>query len=249
MTSPGGEQFVVSDTERREALASLVRACSDGQVPLDEFSRRTDVVLATQSRADLVAATAELSVAVAPGRVKRNWFVPFGNRVRRGRFVLPEHTSALVLAGEIHLDLRGATLVGPEPTIKLWVIMGNLRVLAPRGIHVEVDSSSLFGGRTIATYGPLPSPTTPVLRIRMIDVLGAVKVTDDPAAWSPHLASAEVQIARPATQPSLPVPPPSPLTPPMPATQPMPPPNPIPAPTTAPPPEAAPPPAEGPPPA
>jgi hypothetical protein len=205
VTSGDEEQYVVSDAERREALASLVRAASEGQVTLDEFSRRTDVALGARSRTDLVSATADLGVAVAPGRVKRRWFVPFGNRVRRGRFVLPEHTSAVVLAGEIHLDLRGATLVGPEPTIKLWVLMGNLRVLAPRGIHVEVDSSSLFGGRTIATYGPLPSAATPVLRIRMIDVLGAVKVTDDPTAWSPNLASAEVPIDRSALPP---VPPP-----------------------------------------
>lgn len=209
MTSRDGEQFVVTDVERREALASLVRACSGGQVTLDEFSRRTDVALSAQSRTDLVAATADLFVAAAPGRVKHHWFVPFGNRVRRGRFVLPEHTSGVVLAGEINLDLRGATLVGPEPTIKLWVLMGNLRVLAPRGIHVEVDTSSLFGGRTIATYGPPPSPTTPALRIRMIDVLGAVKVTDDPALWSPNLASAEVQIAQPVPAAGLPAPSPS----------------------------------------
>jgi hypothetical protein len=203
LTSGDEEQYVVSDTERREALASLVTAASVGQVTLDEFSRRTDVALSARSRTDLVAALADLGVAVAPGRVKRRWFVPFGNRVRRGRFVLPEHTSAVVFAGEIHLDLRGATLVGPEPTIKLWVFMGNLRVLAPRGIHVEVDSSSLFGGRTIATYGPPPSPATPVLRIRMIDVLGAVKVTDDPAKWSPNLVSPEVPLAAPAASPAI----------------------------------------------
>ena len=122
-----------------------------------------------------------------------------GNRVRRGRFVLPERTTAVVLLGEIHLDLRGATLVGPEPAIKVWALMGNLRVLVPRGIHVEVDSSSLFGGRTLAAYGPPPSSATPVLRIRMIDVLGAVKVTDDPTLWSPNLASPEVAIRPPST--------------------------------------------------
>jgi hypothetical protein len=228
-------------------LASLVRACSEGQVTLDEFSRRTDVALSAQSRTDLVAATADLFVAAAPGRVKRHWFVPFGNRVRRGRFVLPERTSGVVLAGEIHLDLRGATLVGPEPTIKLWVLMGNLRVLAPRGIHVEVDTSSLFGGRTIATYGPPPSPTTPVLRIRMIDVLGAVKVTDDPALWSPNLASPEVQIAQTvppaglsvpsASLSAAPAPPPASPSPPEPQSRPPAPPPQEPPPASPSPPE------------
>ena len=197
MTNGEEEQFVVSDTERRDALAALVRAATEGQVTLDEFSRRTDVALAARSRGDLVSATADLGVVAAPGRVKRHWFVLVGNRVRRGRFVLPERTRAVILLGEIHLDLRGATLVGPEPAIKVWALMGNLRVLVPRGIHVEIESSSLFGGRTITGFGPVPSPATPVLRIRMIDVLGAVKVTDDPYQWSPSLASPEVPIWRP----------------------------------------------------
>jgi predicted membrane protein len=92
--------------------------------------------------------------------------------------------------GEIHLDLRGATILGPEPTIKLWVLIGNLRVLVPRGIHVQVDTSSLLGGRSITAYGPPRSQLTPVVRIRMIDMLGAVKVTADPAAWSPRIVPA-----------------------------------------------------------
>jgi len=176
MTSGDASQYLVSDTERNAALASLVRATGQGQMTLEEFSRRTDVALATASRADLVAVTADLDAALVPaGRVKRHWFVPF-------------------LMGEIYLDLRGATLVGPEPTIKLWVFVGNLRVLAPRGIGVEVDTSSLLGGgRSITAYGPGPGAAAPVLRIRMIDMMGTVKVTDDPVAWNPDLAPAVPQ--------------------------------------------------------
>jgi hypothetical protein len=199
VTSADGEQFVLSETERNTTLALLVRACGEGNVTLEEFSRRTDAALTARSRADLVAVTADLGVVVpVAGRVKRHWFVPFGNRVRRGRFVLPERTTALVGMGEIHLDLRGATLVGPEPTIKCWVLMGNLRVLVPRGIHVEVDESSLFGGRTIMGYGPPPSPVTPVLRIRMLDVIGNVKVTDDPMAWGTQIVAQPMPAAPPA---------------------------------------------------
>jgi hypothetical protein len=103
VTSEEGERYALSDTERRDALASLVRAASDGQVTLDEFSRRTDVALAARTRTDLVAATADLGMVPAPGSIKRHFIVLFGNRVRRGRFVLPEHTSAVMFAGEIHL--------------------------------------------------------------------------------------------------------------------------------------------------
>ncbi len=218
MTTGEGEQFVLSETERNAALAALVRACGEGNVTLEEFSRRTDVALGAQSRADLVAVTADLGVPAAHAKVKRGMFVPFGNRVRRGRFVLPEHTTAVVLMGEVHLDLRGATVIGSEPKIKAWVLMGNLRVLVPRGIHVEVDQSSLLGGRTISTFGPPPSPVTPLLHIRMIDVLGAVKISDDETQWSPVLRPGSPPTPAPPTpapptqmpQPQLPQPPPPP---------------------------------------
>ena len=241
MSSGENDQFVVTDAERTAALSSLVRAANAGQVTLEDFSRRTDLVLATTARADIVAVTADLETALPPpGRVKRRWFVPVGNRVRRGRFVLPEHTRMIVLFGEVHLDLRGATLVGPEPTIKLWVLVGNLHVLVPRGIQVEVDASSLFSGRTITTYGERAGPGAPLLRIRMLDVFGTVKVTDDPAQWSPGL------IARPSsapvTSPWSPAPPAPPLAPPAqplaPPAQPLAPPA---APLTPPPPPPPPP--------
>jgi hypothetical protein len=179
----------------------LVEACGAGQMTLEEFSRRTDVVVGAVSRADIVAVTSDIEPPLpASGSVKRRWFVPIGNRVRRGRYVLPEQTTAFVLFGEIHLDLRGATLIGSEPTIKLFVLAGNLRVLAPRGIRVEVDQSSLFGGRTIADHGTPAGPAAPTLRIRMLDVMGSVTVTDDPAGWSPGIGSpggADASLASP----------------------------------------------------
>jgi hypothetical protein len=81
--------------------------------------------------------------------------------------------------------------------------MGSLRLLVPRGIHVEVDQSSLFGGRSITTFGPAPSNVTPVLRVRMLDVLGNVKVTDDPHSFSPELFPPAPQTG---AQPPLPPP-------------------------------------------
>jgi hypothetical protein len=188
LSADGGDPYPVSQEERNAALASLVRATGEGRLSLEEFGRRTDLVLATGSRVDLANATGEFETPPL-GRVKRRWFVPFGNRVRRGRFVLAKKTTATMLMSEIHLDLRGATLLGPEPTIKLKVLIGSLRVLVPSGIQVEVDQSSFFGGRSITTYGPPPSAARPLLRIRMIDVMGSVKVTDDPALWSPYLTA------------------------------------------------------------
>jgi predicted membrane protein len=89
--------------------------------------------------------------------------------------------------GEIHLDLRGAVFLVPEPSLRVRALAGNLRVLVPSGIQVTVDQRSLFGGRTITTYGPPATASRPRLRISMLDVLGSVKVTNDEDSWSPSL--------------------------------------------------------------
>ena len=180
------EQFPVSEGEREAALASLVRATGAGQLSLEEFDRRTDLVLTTPSRTEFAAATGGLEV-IPPGRTKRHWFVPVGNRLLRGRFFMAERTSAFMVLAEIHLDLRGAVFLVPEPRLRVRALVGNLRVLVPSGIQVTVDQRSLFGGRTITTYGPPATASRPRLRISTLDVLGSVKVTSDEAAWSPAL--------------------------------------------------------------
>ncbi len=178
--------YLVSEGERGDALASLVTACGQGLMTLEEFSRRTDLALAATSREEIVAVTAGVAAELTPPPpAKRRWFVPFGTRRKGGRFVLPERTTMFILMGEIYLDLRGANLVGPEPTIRLWVLVGNLRVLAPRGVGVEVESSSFLGGRSVTSYGPEPGAAAPLLRIRMLDLMGTVKVTDEPSSWGP----------------------------------------------------------------
>src|SRR5580658_9537664 len=59
VTSGDSDHFVVTDAERTTALSSLVRAANAGQVTLEEFSQRTDIVLATTTRSDLVAVTSD----------------------------------------------------------------------------------------------------------------------------------------------------------------------------------------------
>ena len=99
MSSGEGEQFPVTEGERDAALTVLVRATGAGQLSLEEFDRRTDLVLTAPSRTEFAAATGGLE-EIQPGRAKRRWFVPFGNRVVRGRFFLAGRTRAFMLLGE-----------------------------------------------------------------------------------------------------------------------------------------------------
>jgi hypothetical protein len=180
------EHFPVTVGERDTALAALVRATGAGQLSLEEFDRRTDLVLTTSSRTEFAAATSGLEV-ITPGRVKRRWFVPFGNRLVRGRFFMAQRTRAFMAMSEIHLDLRGAVFLVPEPRLSVTALIGTLRVLVPNGVQVVVDQRSLLGGRRITTYGPPASASRPRLAISMLDVFGSVKVSTDEATWSPSL--------------------------------------------------------------
>jgi hypothetical protein len=182
VTMSDGGAFPVSELQRSAALASLVHACSTGQLTLAEFSERSDLVLTATSDSELASATAELPSAPLPPRaLRRVWLVPFGNRVHRGRFVLPARATAIVAVGEVHLDVRQASLLGHAAALRLYVLMGNLRLLVPRAVRVEIETSSLLGGRTLRTVGP-EQPTT-TISVRMFDVIGNVKVTDDPDEW------------------------------------------------------------------
>jgi Domain of unknown function (DUF1707) len=174
----GEEQFLVSEAEREVALGSLVRACEAGLVTLEEFSRRTDAVLATRSRAELTAAAGDLEALAPPPapRAKRRFIGVLGTRARKGRFVLPERTTAVAVLGELQLDLGGATLVGPDPTIRFWALFGTLRVVAPAGVQVEVESSSLLGGRSATRHGAAARAGAPLLHVRMFDLMGDVRV-------------------------------------------------------------------------
>ncbi len=62
MSTGDVEQFPVTDVERDTALAALVRATGVGQLSLEEFDRRTDLVLTTSSRTEFAAATGGLEV-------------------------------------------------------------------------------------------------------------------------------------------------------------------------------------------
>ncbi len=193
MSASGDDHYVPSEAERDAAQVALRSAAVDGRLGLEEYLRAADSVAVAQTRAELVAVTAGLEAAVPPAaatRLRRRWWVPFGNRVYRGRFVLPERTRILIGMGEVHLDLRGATLVGPSPTLRLTVLVGTLRLLVPPGVTVEIDQSSYYGGRNLRRFGGEPLPTRPLIRVRMRHMMGNVHVTDDPARWSPVVVPA-----------------------------------------------------------
>lgn len=119
-----GDAFDVEELERRLALAHAARTPAE----LD--------VLVT----DLVPTSA--TTALVPAK---RLSAVFGSIERVGRWSVPQHLAARALWGSIVLDLREAQLGPGVTTIEVKCTMGNIEIIVPPAVAVDVDVSSLMG--------------------------------------------------------------------------------------------------------
>jgi hypothetical protein len=115
-----GNAFDVDELERRLALAHAAQTSTE----LD--------VLVT----DLVAVNATSALVPA-----KRLNVVFGSIERVGPWSVPPHLAARTLCGSIVLDLREAQLGPGVTTIEVQCTMGNIEVIVPPAIAVDVDVS------------------------------------------------------------------------------------------------------------
>jgi hypothetical protein len=78
-------------------------------------------------------------------------------------------------AGDLDLDLREATIDGPETAVTAVVAFGNADIYVPEGVSVDVTGVALFGHRR--EWGrDTGRPDAPVLRVRVLGCFGTVDV-------------------------------------------------------------------------
>ena len=70
--------------------------------------------------------------------------VVMGSTERRGAWKVPPRVEAHVMWGNMELDLREAEL-GPDTTIDAHVTMGNLEIIVPPELAVELDVHAVGG--------------------------------------------------------------------------------------------------------
>ncbi len=170
-----------SDAERERAVARLRDASAEGRLTLEEFTHRIDQAYEARTRTELDELTKDLpgpelapqaGALPVPKRVRRRWIVAvMGNSVRRGRWHVGEHTSSVTLMGNATIDLREAFLAGPDVEISLLCAMGNVHVVVPEGVDVDVGVVAVMGNRFDRRHGA-PRPEAPVVRLRGAVLMG-----------------------------------------------------------------------------
>ena len=81
----------------------------------------------------------------------------------------------LVGIGNVELDLREAQLEAQDLTLTVVLGIGDVRVIVPRHVEVELSGLVLIGGKR-EQGSDEPVPGAPLVRVRVVGLVGDLKV-------------------------------------------------------------------------
>lgn len=142
-----------SDADRELVIALLHDAAGDGRLTLSEQSERTDRALAARTLGELVSLTGDLAPpSEQPIRLYGGRAVTavFARERRRGRWVVPETLPVTAFFGDVVLDCTEAIFQSRRMIIYATAIGGQIRLILPPGIAVEMTGRSFMGARTVS---------------------------------------------------------------------------------------------------
>lgn len=191
------ESLVALRDRREQVIIRLSEAYAEDLFDVDELERRLDLAHGTASVAELDALVADLGPAVAPApgtmalvlagptaiddpaRLEtKKLRVIMSSVERRGRWSVPRALELRVLWGNAELDFRDASLGPGITTIHVRVFMGNLEVVLPPNLAIDVDVSSFAGSVTERhRVPPDADPARPLIRIVGTVRLGNLEIT------------------------------------------------------------------------
>jgi Domain of unknown function (DUF1707)/Cell wall-active antibiotics response 4TMS YvqF len=201
-----------SDAERERVAATLGAGAAEGRITLEELSERLELAYAARTRPELDAVVEDLpgrdAVARDSGRPRAaRWTVAvIGNEERGGRWRPGGDTRALALIGDCTLDLRQAEVEGVELAVTAIALLGDVRVIVPPGVTVELQGVAVVGDKRYRVgQAPEPPPGAPCVRVKAYAVVGDVSVMSEPPV-SPldHLRAALERLRGPKDRASLP---------------------------------------------
>lgn len=179
--------FLITSDERDVAEARLRQAVADEVLSLEEFGDRMRVVLASRTRGELHAAIADLPVAreapartaqrgqMRPAREQSSVIGILSSSTTSGRWRPGQSTTAFAMLGEAKVDLQGAEYDGDELVINAYSVLGEVEIVVPEGVEVDLRGVSILGERSDKTDRMIV-PGAPVVRIDGLALLGEITV-------------------------------------------------------------------------
>jgi len=160
----------------------LSEAAADGRLTLSEHAERSELALAARTLGELTSLTADLALPSGqPIRLypRNSVTAAFARERRDGRWVVPEFFSVTAFFGNVVLDLRDAVLQKQRIAIDAVAVAGQIRLIVPAGVAVELIGQSFLGSRSVRGKTVTSAPAEPVnavIEVRTFTVGGSVKV-------------------------------------------------------------------------
>jgi hypothetical protein len=153
-----------SDADRDATVNRLREAAGEGQLTLEELTDRIEAAANAVMRSDLVLLTCDLPAAAAVSVATHSAGVRgLGDVKRSGPWTVPAENSFRTWLGHIKLDLREAQISATETHIYARALFGNIDLLVPEGIAVEVQARTRLGRTNLQASSGVPGAPRIVL--------------------------------------------------------------------------------------
>lgn len=134
-----------SDADREATVNRLREAAGDGLLTLEELTDRIEAAADAVMRSDLMPLISDLPATTAGTATESVKVRGPGGIKRSGPWTVPAQISFRTWAGPIKLDLREAKISATKTHIDVRTLSGNIDLLVPEGVGVEVQARTRFG--------------------------------------------------------------------------------------------------------
>lgn len=175
-----------SDGDREHVVEVLREAVGEGRLTLEEYEERADKAYNAKTLGELATLTADL-----PGQHERQPLPAldsgpitaiFSNVKRNGRWLVPSHLRVTAALGEVKLDLCDAVLQGREVTIEVWALLGNVEIVVPEGVDVQLRGTAIAATKE-SKMASVADSRAPRVIVEATCVLASVKVRPPRRSW------------------------------------------------------------------
>lgn len=151
---PDRRDLRASHEDRDRAVEHLRDAAGDGRLTPEELDERLEIALTARTYGELEQVVADLPSTPVPAPVADHVLAKesvelramHGNIRRVGPWPVPGHIDVEARSGNVMIDFTEAVITRPTLDMTVTLRSGNLTLVVPRDVYVDVDGVSLRSG-------------------------------------------------------------------------------------------------------